>query len=575
MKVKDAYEIWSPPWATGRNGNIPLFLLEENEAYRDFVEAKYDFQLDVATVIEREQAKRRKKPKREWLIFPTAMRAETRQLLAQKILALQNHPNSACYWKMLGGFLKPILHDEETGEIAMPYDYLRALLELPQRDFCAEKWLKDFSRDVFPIEINQYTYIGEKCRTVVLNPSHDIKEVLDEERLHMAFRFREEKAPSVIEVERCFGQQLVDVPTGKNFDFEREDECRIQEIQAMRKQEEAIPQWHPGYGWVALRMNHPHQQMEKVFRSNRARLEEEVRSSSFKSEFARNSTLNLLARMGQHPVTFYKSASRSPRLFPVGASPLYLPSRLRNIAFAGCHSLDLKLCQLAIVAKIWDIPSLHAALKEHLRNGTSLWDEWLEMLGLDASYKASLKTAVYSIVFGMAKQAVIENLAEGTTTSKRDGKRESRNLPLGLTLAKRFIESELVADLFKARNRAKKQLINQWGGQDACGNRLWLPQSSRDANGNKVLAHDAVRSMQSYIVQSYEMKLILSLIPVISQYEQIYFIALIHDGVIVRLGNKTKEKYDIGRMKKAVVRETQKEASACFGIPTCLECEAL
>lgn len=99
----------------------------------------------------------------------------------------------------------------------------------------------------------------------------------------------------------------------------------------------------------------------------------------------------------------------------------------------------------------------------------------------------------------------------------------------------------LVLPLLAARTRQQRKVITMRGDTDAFGR--WID--------NPLGAHD-VLSVLAAVVQSHELKIMLSLLPILKSEDQIYLLSWLHDGVTLQFGNHTKKQRQIRKLKEAI-----------------------
>jgi hypothetical protein len=101
-----------------------------------------------------------------------------------------------------------------------------------------------------------------------------------------------------------------------------------------------------------------------------------------------------------------------------------LPRELRQIALSGVVWIDLRAAQLAIAARLWDLPEIAG----YLGTNQSVWQSFYCHLEVDADAKPVLKRALYACVYGMrianlrALEAVM-NSAAGMIAWRDDDER--------------------------------------------------------------------------------------------------------------------------------------------------------
>jgi hypothetical protein len=112
------------------------------------------------------------------------------------------------------------------------------------------------------------------------------------------------------------------------------------------------------------------------------------------TEPTRGQQLTFLESIELQPQPFYGFAERSTRLVPQGCSLATIKSSLRRVLTQEWTEMDLKNAQLAINAKLWELPETQA----FLQTGESWWDSLFEWFGIEANeeIKALFKDATYA-----------------------------------------------------------------------------------------------------------------------------------------------------------------------------------
>ena len=113
--------------------------------------------------------------------------------------------------------------------------------------------------------------------------------------------------------------------------------------------------------------------------------------------------LLVLRQRGIQP--FYQDVLRSPRVYTTGPSTSQLSSNVRDELFTTALHFDLVAAQLAIIAKLWHLPTIEALLQDHLTIG-SIWPTVLRLVGLDAGDKDGFKRVVYATAYGMTRRGL-------------------------------------------------------------------------------------------------------------------------------------------------------------------------
>lgn len=146
----------------------------------------------------------------------------------------------------------------------------------------------------------------------------------------------------------------------------------------------------------------------------------------------------------------------------------------------GCLELDLKNCQLDIVAAIFKVESV----KAFLRTGKSFWTEMLEWLGLP---KKAIKKALYNLIYGMHPSHVMCFLREDLCEQSI------------YYMDNTFLDHPLVIDVANAIKQAKIDIVAKGGMMSEYG---WAK-----LEGHDIKSHE-IDSFLSCCIQTYELKMI-------------------------------------------------------------------
>ncbi len=252
----------------------------------------------------------------------------------------------------------------------------------------------------------------------------------------------------------------------------------------------------------------------------------------------------------------YKPGKKSRRLFAVGKSALCLPRGVRDILYGEAYKLDLASAHMAIAAANWGAPQLH----EFLSGRNKLWEVLAKWCGVPFTdeTKATLKPASYSVTYVAARNSIRKTIEFGDAKKK--------TMPLGYKAADQFLKHPFIVELLKARARIINRVKRDGGHDDAFHKWIKL-EWEKDKDGKR---KPQFGSLLSQVAQSYEMKIMLALVPILENNPQIRVIAWQHDGLTVALCNSSKATRWINQMTRAI-------DSICteLNIPTWLECNYL
>lgn len=267
---------------------------------------------------------------------------------------------------------------------------------------------------------------------------------------------------------------------------------------------------------------------------------------------AKDATRRIIQAMHDDPTILYHSVDNSPRLFAAGNTLNHSPREIRTRFLSGDVFLDLQRCQLAIVSEIWDLPTIKHYLERLQHEGTSFWKDFIGGLNLEVSeaVKDAVKQALYSTLFGMGKRK-IKNGEKSSHGGKVNGLKEL----LGEEAAGLFMNHWLIKMLLDTRAKVYDK-IGEAGGADDAFNR-WIPMSE-DRKPHQIACE---------VVQSYEVRLMLSLLPTLLQHRDTVVIhSWLHDGMALSFTDPSKEEAIQQQMKADLEAEAWR-----LKIPTTLE----
>lgn len=254
--------------------------------------------------------------------------------------------------------------------------------------------------------------------------------------------------------------------------------------------------------------------------------------------------LSALELMMSYPQPFYQPVDKSARIYPMGRSAIQLKREIRKeyARRMGWLSYDLESAQFAIIAKVWDVP----VLTDFLKSGAKLWPYLAEKMEFEN--KELFKETVYKLAFGASMNRMTKDGPLRQWTE------------LGLKNEyKQFLKIDVIQSLYEAREQRK--------------DRIQLERQTTDAFGNTVLLAEidgyTVETLLAMEIQSYEMKIMLSLAEYIMPIDRVDIALWIHDGIAVNhsLKESAWRKHEVGMMA-AVARICSDE-----GILTSLSAE--
>lgn len=418
--------------------------------------------------------------------------------------------------------------DEETGELLIPQEYLATIEgkteQLKTKNYRGVDFLMHFSKYVQYHKWSDWRWTMHKCRRVVeITFPDEIQETLQAERDNMWGH-----------------EEQLHFVTGKK-------PTRLS--RKLQKREEIA------YSLTVLKdngsiegkavLNYLHNLPIQPFNDLLKNLDEAkalVKTLPL-DEQSLNYQKNLLVRFANQTQTIYGNSDVTTRIFPLNASIGLMQRKVRRTLTKDWTELDLKSAELAIVAKVWNIPELEAFLQT---SAISTWQYFADRMALPYSEatKGILKDATYALCFGGGEKKAITKALE----------------PLGIdNAAKQFLEISLVTQIRKARNKEIERIRINLGATNAFGHFYSM-----------ATLHCSPLSILAGVVQSYELKLLFPCFQLAMQQLRsrhgFKIVLFQHDGFSIVCHDKSETQNRIVRLQKVVSDKAQE-----MGITTKLE----
>ncbi|MDT0631324.1 hypothetical protein [Rubrivirga litoralis] len=264
---------------------------------------------------------------------------------------------------------------------------------------------------------------------------------------------------------------------------------------------------------------------------------------------ARRAARATLRRIEDQPVPFYSPSTRgnTVRLFDQG-SIAGLKKEVRHALMAGCVEFDLKSAQLAIIARLWDVP----VVARFLEGGGDIWGALYAHLGIapkdQAATKPTLKTALYALCFGAGDRRIKGELTMGLETY--------------CEAPHAFLDHEIIQALRAARDAQIEAVAEAGGAWDVYG--VWRSTDCKDTPEKNA------RSVLAQLAQAAELHLVFPVIELARETRDFQVVLWQHDGFSVRFSDETKRE----RWTERIVAAVQQRADD-LRVPTQLEYEVL
>lgn len=301
-------------------------------------------------------------------------------------------------------------------------------------------------------------------------------------------------------------------------------------------------------------------------------------SSNFKAAFEKAcqiedhikmvSQVDILGTIREDLKPFYKPSERqcTDRIFPCNQSIPMLRRDIRKVLTKGWYEFDLANSQLAIVAKLWNVP----LVKDFLTTNKSIWTTLFNHYELDLedlkinnvdkynALKSIFKTSLYSLVFGMSKPALISEI-------DNDLKPYNFSKP-GI----HFFKHSLMNALYIARETQIEKINREGEGKTIFGvtRKVYGDKKSNGKPSKERLSF--ITSILAHQAQSVELYLLLPVVELASTTKDFHITLWQHDGFSIHFNSTSRIDRWIPRILQVVQQKIDEQ-----GILTHLEWELL
>ena len=274
-------------------------------------------------------------------------------------------------------------------------------------------------------------------------------------------------------------------------------------------------------------------------------------TNSFDGKNARRIARQSISTIQDYPQPMYRLGKNEygSRLFPYMQGLLTVNSAVRRVFTQDWPEFDLVASQLALIARYWEVDMLFALLE----SDESIWAVLLREMGIKTvdparfeEHKKPLKTATYSVAYGMGPKRLRKELNESVLAEVVDDP------------GARFLALPLVRELLKVRKRELDRIIQQRGATDCFGN--WIPLGPSPKGGPN---H---RMILALCAQARELDLLQPVFYLAKEKGDFKIMIWQHDGFCVAFDDASKKERRIRQIVKAVNAKAEG-----LGIPTVLE----
>ena len=445
--------------------------------------------------------------------------------------------------------------DEYDGYVVIPCETVAELAGKPyNRGLNTLEMLTRFSKSVWPLDIKEHRYTEGLARCakpdawpekILLARTTEIERIPE---LRHPQKNAKVRAGAGTQVRVGAGTRVrvgagtrVYMDTGKSVTVHssREEKQRYEDLASVRKA--LLPPFdYPAYPLLKLLNNQSQRAIRSIFNRNIDAVIEAAFNMPVltrREENQRSNSLTLINHLMDYSQMYYKTSEKSVRVSAVDTTIHLLPRELRKIALTGCHSLDLKSAQLALAARYWEIGPLTDFLEKALSSNTSYWDEILTHLKLSPAGKSAIKRATYAMLFGRMRNKLVSCLKEEL---QRD---EALTAVQAGEAAAGFLRYPLVRAILQARTKKMQEVISQGGLEDAFGKFI------------TVTDREEARSAMALQLQSYELKLISAILPILESEKRLHVCSWLHDGLSVYCADPAEAPRQLKRLEQAIVKE--------------------
>lgn len=419
------------------------------------------------------------------------------------------------------------------------------------RNHSGKTCLEDFQTHVMSPETftwSDWSYQQKRARIAFVKFPPYIAELIEKEMINISTNFKDK----------------VYMDTGKKVsDNMRKVDREVIKQEAFTYFEFAIPEAKPLLHYMNTVSIRP---FIKVINANL----DAALSKAIKIEepIKKRTQLEILATLVEDIQPFYKPSEKqhTDRIFPCNYSIPMLRREVRKALTKGWYEFDLANSQLAIVAKLWDIP----LVQEFLMSNTSIWPVLFKHYGYNSAIlkvknelkyntmKDVFKTSLYSLVFGMKKSYLSKQI---TNDLKHLGIHKAGS---------HFFNHPLIQAICEARDLKVEEMNNLTEATTVFGKKRLIggtktikgtPTKDRLDSINSILAHQA---------QALELYVLLPVVELASTTKDFYITLWQHDGFSLHFNDKSKVDKWITRILKVVQQKIDEQ-----GIFTHLEWELL
>ena len=420
-------------------------------------------------------------------------------------------------WRFLQYLLFPREVDKD-GNVIIRYQTLQTIAKhnVKAHDFHSGAFLLEMKQTILPeLAWSDYSYIEERARIIT---HHGIPQEI------MIALAKERK-----ELHNIIGQVYFE--TGLRVSKQRKTEQRMQD-----KTEAMEYMYMVGCRDAKILLDYMNNLPANRFSLFTRHLHEAMEiAQSIEHEPTRNRQIDILRSIAVQPQPFYKPTSKTVRVSSSNDSVLRLRKDIRKALTKGLVYVDLHAAQMAIAARVWNIPSIQALLEkdEHL------WNYLLCAIGAEYEVKPILKQTIYAIMFGMSEKVLIHG------NYRFDGL-ETLLKPYAIA-PRSVLDVDIVKDIIIARRNVYGQIAEDMGAYDKYGTFLYINDSN------------SVNSIAAQVIQSWELYLMAPIVHAAQLTQQFTIMLWLHDGCYIHVRDMRNFEYWKERINYAVMDNALRE----------------
>lgn len=438
------------------------------------------------------------------------------------------------YWRLFDLLTFPLPREESLGASYVPRQLLASFEgkyeEVLRENYCAEDFLKAFSKDVFQITWTDWSRRYHRSRL--------IKGIVFPEILAEAIKNERDGVwKDDMRVFRYDGKQAT-------------QSARFRRREALRQ--EANKLIHGAHNYVAHGLLRYMNNLSPRTTEALKKYMEDAKRVARKLPKDVEHQLNALQVYEDDGLQLYKPVSNSSRIYPFGDGSLCsLHSDVRHALTKGLLEIDIVSAQLAIAASLWKLPLVTAFLQQP---DAIFWQYLADYMDIDKiTNKSVLKTALYAIMYGGKDpliRTILSDLPDDVATSKH---------------FERFISHPLIAEILRERGKQLDKISRKKGARDCFGR--WIAVKKATRTDRKVTR----RSVLAQLAQAMELKLLEEIISLAIDEgrktdPKFVIVCFQHDGLTISIREEKMKRHWIRRFQKIF-----QESAAKLSVETTLK----